>query len=351
MFGLATRRRHGVPAALFVVLIHALLGPVPASAAPSPHPYFQLPFTCSESWQGYTYPGHEARAVDFSRAGARGSTVRASAAGTIHDVRDDAAPGPAHIVIVNHWNGWTTHYAHMTNIVVTRGQQVALGAPLGLVGSEGNATGPHLHYVQQQYGINQGTRFNGANFTATNTPQWLTSRNCPDSTPFADTVDSPHRPDVAWVHQQGITLGCAVDQYCPKDAVTRDQMASFLARYLSLPSTSVDFFTDDQTSIHQADINRIAAAGITTGCGGGRYCPTSVVTRDQMASFLARALDLPAATRDYFGDDNGSPHEADINRLAQAGITNGCSGGLYCPTAAVTREQMASLLARGAPHR
>ena len=66
-----------------------------------------------------------------------------------------------------------------------------------------------------------------------------------------------------------------------------------------------------------------------------------------MASFLARALDLPAATSDYFGDDAGSLHEADINRIATAGISNGCQPGLYCPTSPVTREQMAAFLHRG----
>jgi hypothetical protein len=46
-----------------------------------------------------------------------------------------------------------------------------------------------------------------------------------------------------------------------------------------------------------------------------------------MASFLARALNLPAATADFFTDDAGSIHEADINRIAEAGITTGLGGG------------------------
>jgi N-acetylmuramoyl-L-alanine amidase len=72
--------------------------------------------------------------------------------------------------------------------------------------------------------------------------------------------------------------------------VTREQMASFLARALSLQATSVDFFVDDEASPHEADINRLAAAGVTNGCGGGRYCPSDYVTREQMSAFLERAL-------------------------------------------------------------
>jgi hypothetical protein len=67
-------------------------------------------------------------------------------------------------------------------------------------------------------------------------------------------------------------------------------MASFLSRALDLPSTSKDFFTDDSGSTHQVAINRVAAAGITTGCTATTYCPRLPVTRGQMAAFLHRAL-------------------------------------------------------------
>jgi hypothetical protein len=68
-------------------------------------------------------------------------------------------------------------------------------------------------------------------------------------------------------------------------------MASFIARALGLPAATVDYFSDDAGSLHEPDINRMAAAGITNGCGGGVYCPTQVVTREQMAAFLHRALE------------------------------------------------------------
>jgi hypothetical protein len=128
--------------------------------------------------------------------------------------------------------------------------------------------------------------------------------------------------------------------------VSREQMASFLARAFTLGEPTGDFFTDDESSPHEHDINRVATAGITLGCGGGRYCPTELVTREQMASFLARALGLPPAGTDFFSDDGGSVHESDINRLAAAGIATGCGGGRYCPTQPVTRGQIAAFLHR-----
>ena len=164
--------------------------------------------------------------------------------------------------------------------------------------------------------------------------------------PFIDILDSSFRADIAWLAAEGITSGCGNQRFCPKSTVTREQMASFLARALELPSTTNDYFTDDEASPHEADINRLAAAGITSGCAAGKYCPMAPVTREQMASFLARAFDLPATAMDFFTDDEASTHEANINRLAAAGITSGCTPTTYCPKASVTREQMAAFLHR-----
>ena len=80
-------------------------------------------------------------------------------------------------------------------------------------------------------------------------------------------------------------------------------MAAFLARFLNLPASSADYFNDDENSSHEGDINRIAQAGITLGCAPSRFCPETLVSREQMASFLARGLDLPATSTDYFTDD------------------------------------------------
>ena len=163
---------------------------------------------------------------------------------------------------------------------------------------------------------------------------------------FNDVIGSPFIDDITWLHYAGISLGCGDGNFCPGNVVTRDQMASFLARALSLPPPARDHFSDDDGSIHEVDINRIADAGITVGCAAGRYCPGDPVTRAEMASFLARALSLPASPNDYFWDDNGNIHEGNINAVAQAGITLGCGGGQYCPASPTMREQMAAFLRR-----
>ncbi len=167
------------------------------------------------------------------------------------------------------------------------------------------------------------------------------------STPFTDVADSPFIHDITWAYENGLTAGCTTTAFCPGSMVTREQMASFLDRMFRLKPTSRDYFSDDATSQHQAAINRLAAAGITGGCAEARYCPSARVTREQMASFIARAARLTIGSgRNYFGDDDGRSHESNIDRLAAAGIGSGCGTWRFCPTSSVTREQMAAFLHR-----
>ena len=165
---------------------------------------------------------------------------------------------------------------------------------------------------------------------------------------FIDDDGNTHEANIEAIVAEGITFGCdpVGPRYCPNDSVSRAQMASFLARALDLPATATDWFTDDDGNTHEANINKVAEAGITLGCGGALYCPSESVSRAQMASFLARALGLPDSGTDWFTDDDGNTHEANINKVAEAGITLGCGGALYCPIDSVSRAQMASFLAR-----
>jgi len=162
-----------------------------------------------------------------------------------------------------------------------------------------------------------------------------------------DWVGSTFQPHISWAYKEGITAGCDLDMYCTGNAVTRAQMALFIDRAMDLPPTDEDFFDDDDGVTGEASINRLAGAGITGGCAERRYCPKDPVTRAQMAAFLVRALNLPPAVEpDHFIDDDDSTHEAAIDSLFEAGITTGCAADRYCPSASVTRGQMAAFLYR-----
>ena len=97
-------------------------------------------------------------------------------------------------------------------------------------------------------------------------------------------------------------------------------------------------------------VTKLVSNAITVGCGGGEYCPTADVTRAQMAVFLLKAkyglcYAPPPATGTVFLDVPADSFAAAwIEALAALGVTGGCGGGDYCPTGSVTRAQMAVFL-------
>lgn len=173
---------------------------------------------------------------------------------------------------------------------------------------------------------------------------WVEARE--DLIEFDDIDGSPFADSILWLAEQGITGGCGDYLFCPDLPVTRAQMASFIIRSVADGPSAFDFFDDDDGSTHEDNINGMAHAEITLGCGTRQYCPNDPVTRAQMASFLVRAFNLAPVGSDYFADDDGSTHEANINALAADGITLGCGGDSYCPNEIVTRGQMAAFLDR-----
>jgi len=164
---------------------------------------------------------------------------------------------------------------------------------------------------------------------------------------FSDDNTSVHEANINLIAQVGISLGTGNGTFSPNNSVTRGQMAAFVRRALVLPATTTDYFTDDDDSIFEEDINAIAAAGITVGTGPGTYSPDDEVTRGQMAAFLQRAFDVPPSSTDAFSDDDDSIFENNINAIAAAGITIGTGPDTYSPDLSVTRAEMATFLARG----
>jgi VanW like protein len=185
------------------------------------------------------------------------------------------------------------------------------------------------------------------------TPSAARSDELPPGGTYTDDNGLPQEGWIEAISAVNVTRGCnppANDHYCPEGDVTRAQMASFLVRALNLPPTETDYFVDDEDSVHQDNINAIAEAGITLGCNppdNDHFCPDAPVRRGQMAAFINRADEsIESSETDFFGDDNDSIFEADINAIAAAGITTGCGGDSYCPNERMKRKNMAVFLGR-----
>jgi hypothetical protein len=173
--------------------------------------------------------------------------------------------------------------------------------------------------------------------------------DAPPSNPFYDFIENLAR--------NMITSGCGGGNYCPTESITRAQMAVLLLKskhgsgYNPPPATGTVFSDVPKTAFAAAWIERLKAEGISTGCGGGKYCPNAPVTRDQMAVFLMKASHgsgyVPPAATGIFDDvPTSNPFARWIEELYNEQITAGCGNNNFCPDAINTRAQMAAFLVR-----
>lgn len=185
--------------------------------------------------------------------------------------------------------------------------------------------------------------------------QRATTRLFDDAGPELNFFDPINR-----VRVRGITDGCAALplRYCPKDVITRGQMAVFIIRAIfggddfTFPTDPV---FDDVPLSHPFFrwIQKMDELGITSGCTAANYCPGDPVTRGQMAVFIIRmrfgaTVDFGFPAIPVFDDVSaGHIFYKWIQKLAEIGITSGCSASNYCPDDPVLRDQMAVFILRG----
>ncbi|HXU36939.1 MAG TPA: kelch repeat-containing protein [Blastocatellia bacterium] len=174
---------------------------------------------------------------------------------------------------------------------------------------------------------------------------------------FADVPSNdPFYSEIGRLAARGVTVGCGGGNYCPNAPVLREQMAAFIMRAkgeFNPPTPASQRFADvTPSNVFYNFIDRLAELGITVGCGGGNYCPSSPVLRMEMAAFMLRGLGefnppTPLAAR--FNDVPPSNVFFNfIDRMAVRNITLGCTPDhhFYCPGDSVTRAQMAAFLVR-----
>jgi hypothetical protein len=152
---------------------------------------------------------------------------------------------------------------------------------------------------------------------------------------FLDVSQSdPFHPGVEAVFRGGVTAGCGSGNYCRNDAVRRDQMAVFLLKAEHgagyAPAACTGLFTDVPCPGPFTNwIEQLSSEGITGGCGDGIYCPSAAVNRSQMAVFLLKTKHgvsyVPPACTGLFSDVPCPGGFTDwIEELYAEGVTGGC---------------------------
>jgi len=179
----------------------------------------------------------------------------------------------------------------------------------------------------------------------------IRSSPAPACATFADV--GPEHPAHAAVEAGAATnywSGCADDRFCPSDGLSRAAAASILARIVAPRPVSPDGrFTDVPNAHSAADaITSLDAAGLVSGCGGGKFCPDRLVTRAELAALLARASGTANVTPRGLYDDLPPRHWAAgaVEALASTGGLGTCAPSRFCPDTAITRGQAAIAFAR-----
>jgi hypothetical protein len=157
------------------------------------------------------------------------------------------------------------------------------------------------------------------------------------------------------IYSAQLTSGCGGGNFCLTGAVPRDVTAYMLVRakygYAATLPNPTGIFTDVPTNHWAAKwIEKLYNDGITAGCGGGNYCPSTNITRAEIAIFLLKyehgSTYTPPAPSHYFSDSVGHWAEAWIDQLYREGITSGCSTGNFCPNTSLNRGDYAMFLQR-----
>lgn len=166
------------------------------------------------------------------------------------------------------------------------------------------------------------------------------------TTDFGDvTQGTTHAESIVQVARAGIMEPCGAARFCPLGDVTRGEFATFLVRALDLPrsTTTTSQFSDVPAS-QAADVEALVDAGLTAGCGGGKFCTGQTLSRQQLATFFARALKLEPVPTTF--KDVSAAHAGNVGALQKAGIINGCTATAFCAGDDINRQQTASMIAR-----
>jgi hypothetical protein len=190
-----------------------------------------------------------------------------------------------------------------------------------------------------------------------NIPVTLTVRflDVPDGNQFDDYIYAAAGAGVMFGGPPPCPQG--ILYFCPDGVVTRADMAGYLWRAINGRNTPPPVYQNIFSDVTFNDYNSfyiqgIYDLGITVGCGDGTtYCPDDPNTRQQMSVFIWKgehgSEDPPACTGMFTDVPCPSQFADYIEALANEGVTAGCGGGNFCPTANITNGQMSVFLVKG----
>lgn len=160
------------------------------------------------------------------------------------------------------------------------------------------------------------------------------------------SASNSNNEDIKFLVEKGVienAASCVV-----ANIVTREQVAVMISKALKLDGTQRDTkFTDvPKSNINSGYIQSAVEAGIINGYNDGTFKPNAQVTRGHMVAFIARAFDLPAGNKTFKDvPANHTAYEA-VKQLAAANITTGYSDGTFKPEGSLTCAHIVAFVSR-----
>jgi MYXO-CTERM domain-containing protein len=368
-------------------------------------PFAQTAYIC-QSYRGFSHAGNYPLDIGLTptscNAGSDatgGATIVAPASGTVSKL---PTPGLGDYMCIRFTGGGAVALGHVkpasgiaSGTAVTKGQKVATVAHANDASSANNGIA-HLHFEafdgigcyndeQQAFTgefrldcapdlpFNAGSGYyNGTKLTPCDGSGGSGGSGggadagvvCPktpvagaENETFKDMPDgSLGQAEAIAIYEAKITSGCSDDPllFCPTCILTRGQAVTMLVRAAKIDTANppaTPTFSDVPTS-HQffASIEAAAKAGITAGCGGGKFCPDGFTTRGQLATFVVRTMGWPVVSPSSpsFPLDVPLDHQfyASIETAVEHCLTSGCKAGSFCPDELATRVTAAIFIAR-----
>ncbi len=115
---------------------------------------------------------------------------------------------------------------------------------------------------------------------------------------FTDVTTDAQNPAISWMAETGVTTGTSDTTFSPQDTLERAQIAAFLHRLADKPAAPAHPFIDVVADWQQAPVSWMASTGITTGTSPTMFSPDNTLTRAQLVTFLYRYQGEPNLTVD-----------------------------------------------------
>lgn len=303
---------------------------------------------------------------------AEGTPIVASRGGVVvatEATNPQELDGYGNCVVVYHEDGTETYYAHMSRRDVNKGDRVYLGQQLGLVGNTGNSFGDHLHFEIRVKATPDefywGKRIDPLPYVTGH--EYVASAN---GTYFYDVDFGAY---AQWYSElidravvSGLMEGVGNNQFHPEVTVTRAQAFTILCRAADADSlygngsNSTPFHDNQVGQWYTGAINWAYSIGLVTGDGDDLVRPNDTITREELATLIARyaekvrGVNAVASSAALAGmDDAHTVSDWAAERVAwavQAGIMTGSTESdgslLVKPKGEATRAEMCAFIVR-----